>query len=67
MKNNLYEAAIEIIKVAKIYVLLMAILWAGNVAIAMPEIGIGFLVAATFLNIMLNIARKGRVPWKKRQ
>lgn len=67
MKNNLYETATEIIKVAKIYVVLMAILWAGNVAIAFPEIGVGFLVAATFLNIMFNIARKGRVPWKKRQ
>lgn len=64
MKNNLHETTIEIIKVAKIYVILMAILWAGCVAVSMPEIGIGFLVAATFLNIMFNIARKGRLPWK---
>lgn len=67
MKKKLYEAGTEIIKVAKIYVILMAILWAGSVAVSMPEIGIGFLVVATFLNIMFNIARKGRVPWKKRQ
>lgn len=67
MKNNLNEAATEIIKVARIYVILMAIVWTIGVAVAIPEIGIGFLVIATFLNIMFNIARRGRVPWKKRQ
>lgn len=67
MKNNLYEAVTEIIKVAKIYVILMAILWAVSIAIVTPETGVGVLTIATFLNIMFNIAKRGRVPWKKRQ
>lgn len=67
MKKKLYEAGTEIINVLCIYVALMTTVWAVGVAIAIPEIGIGFLVIATFLNIMFNIAGKGRAPWKKRQ
>lgn len=67
MKKKLYEAGTEVINVLCIYVVLMATMWAIGVARANPELGIGVLVLAAFLNIMFNIARKGRVPWKKRQ
>lgn len=67
MKKKLYEAGTEVINVLCIYVVLMATVWAIGIARTIPELGIGVLVLATFLNIMFNIAKRGRVPWKKRQ
>lgn len=67
MKKKLYEAGTEVVNVLCIYVVLMATMWAIGVARANPELGIGVMVLATFLNIMLNIAKRGHAPWKKRQ
>jgi len=67
LKKKLYEAGTEVIKVIGIYVNLMVLLYAVGTGLAQPELGTGLLVVATFLNIMFNIARKGRGPWKKRQ
>lgn len=55
MKKKLYEAGTEVINVLCIYVALMATVWAVGIAIAIPELGIGALVAATFLNFMGRI------------
>lgn len=59
MKKKLYEIGSEIVNVLCIYVFLMAILWAASVGKNMPELGVGVLVAATFINFMSNTKRGG--------
>lgn len=67
MKKKLYEAGEEIFSVLVIYVFLMAVLWAASVGKNMPELGVGGLVVATFINFMSKTKKGGRVPWKRKQ
>lgn len=55
MKKKLYEAGTEVIKIIVIYVFLMALIGAVSIGAAMPVIGVGMLVVATFINSLIRI------------
>ena len=54
-KKKIYEAREKIINVFWIYVILMAMAITVRVGIAKPVLGVGALVIAVIINIMLHI------------
>jgi diacylglycerol kinase len=59
MKEIIIKAATTIIKVAVIYVVLMATILTGTLGLAIPELGFGILVISGLLLIMVEILNKG--------
>ena len=59
MKEIIIKAVTTIIKVAVIYVALMATILTGTLGLAMPELGLGILVISGLLLIMVEMLNKG--------
>jgi hypothetical membrane protein len=59
MKEIIIKSATTIIKVAVIYVVLMATILTGTLGLAIPELGFGILVISGLLLIMVEILNKG--------
>ena len=59
MKEIIIKAATTIIKVAVIYVALMATILSGTLGLAIPELGLGILVISGLLLVAWEMVNKG--------